>query len=361
MFAKFTTHINSYWSFLKGKKIGIAISGGIDSVVLTHLLHQLEYSIVLAHCNFKLRGKASDKDEAFVKQLAKQLEVPAFTIAFDTEIVAKQEKISIQLAARKLRYKWFEELIMANEFDYILTAHHADDNLETFLINTIRGTGLDGLTGIPQQNGVIIRPLLPFTRTEIERYATNNTISWREDLSNAEAKYLRNKIRHQVIPILKEINPNLLKSFQNTQEHLKETKQLIAAYIENSKNTFVSLEGNGTQKINIKKLEKLDNPKAYLYELLKAYGFTEWNDITDLLTAQSGKQIFSKTYRLIKDRDYLLLESREKSKKSREVFTINENDVAFENSEIALKIQDLGFNTQNSIHKTQYARLNTHR
>ncbi len=363
MLTELSKHINTHWPFLKEKKIGIAISGGVDSVVLTHALHQLEFSVVLAHCNFKLRGVDSDADEAFVKQLAKQLDISVFTIAFDTKTFAKQEKLSIQLAARKLRYDWFEKLIASEKFDYILTAHHTDDSLETFLINTIRGTGLDGLTGIPEQNGTIIRPLLPFTRATIESYATNNAISWQEDLSNVETKYLRNKIRHKVIPILKEINPSLLQSFQKTQEHLKESKQLINDYIENSKETFITHKEAGVQKINIEQLQKLNNPKAYLYELLKKYGFTEWDDITDLLTAQSGKQLFSETHRLLKDRDFLLLKRRELREESKELITINENESFFKNSEITLlfskiqdtrrKIQDAGSKTQDARHKTQ--------
>ncbi len=164
-------HINTHFSLKKKKKLLIAISGGVDSVVLTHLCNELHFKISLAHCNFCLRANASDEDEKFIKQLGKQLQTPVFTKSFQTKKVASDEKISIQLAARKLRYDWFSNLVKEHKLDYILTAHHADDNIETFIINTIRGTGLDGLTGIPEQNGNIIRPLLPFSREEIVKYA----------------------------------------------------------------------------------------------------------------------------------------------------------------------------------------------
>ena len=338
MLAKFSKHIDTHFSFLKDKKVLIAISGGLDSVVLTQLLHQLKVKIFLAHCNFKLRGNASDEDEEFVKKLAEQLQIPIFIKTVETEIIAKQEKLSIQLTARKLRYEWFDQLSKENTFDYVVTAHHADDNLETFLINTIRGTGLDGLTGIPEKNGNIIRPLLPFSREEIEKYATKNSISWREDSSNAEIKYLRNKIRHQVIPVLKEVNPSLLKSFQKTQENLKASRQIIDDRIESLLNEIVIPAEAGIQKINIKKLLILNNPKAYLYQLLKKYNFTEWNDIAHLLEAQSGKQIFSTTHRLVKDRAFLLLTKIHQVISEDKLLLINEDDLFFRKNGLKLKL-----------------------
>ncbi len=368
MLAQFSEHINTYFSFLKNEKLLIAISGGVDSVVLTHLLNQLNCTILLAHCNFRLRGKDADQDEVFVKQLAKQLQVPVFTKSFETEKFAKQEKLSIQLAARKLRYNWFDELIKEHKLEYILTAHHADDNLETFLINTIRGTGLDGLTGIPEKNENIIRPLLPFSREQIEKYAKVNNIAWREDSSNAETKYLRNKIRHDVIPILKELNPSLLTSFGQTIENLKESRQIINDRIEevfsnvissNSKEECppersrrVILEKAKIQKINIKKLKELNNPKTYLYELLKNFGFTEWNDITDLLEAQSGKQVLSKTHRLVKDRDFLLLTNLLPVKVEEKEYKIAEKNEYLEADDFKLRLTHP--KTQHSALSTQH-------
>ncbi|MDG1728348.1 MAG: tRNA lysidine(34) synthetase TilS [Algibacter sp.] len=307
MFNRFKTHVNSNLELLRSAKIVLAISGGIDSVVLSHLCKDLKLNIALAHCNFNLRGIESDDDEDFVLQLAEDLDFKVFIQRFDTEVYAKENKLSIQMAARELRYNWFEELAEQLKFDYILTAHHADDNLETFLINFTRGTGLEGLTGIPEINGKFVRPLLPFSSKAIEAYAKENNITWRDDSSNKSVKYLRNKLRHQVIPILKEINPSLLQSFQATLNNLKDTSDIV----EESTNAVLkraieTIDGNHIA-FKITEFKKVNNPKAYLFEVFNTYGFTEWNDVVDLLDAETGKQVFSKTHRLIKNRTQLLL------------------------------------------------------
>ena len=306
MIEKISHHINRNLPFLKGKKLLVAISGGIDSVALTYLLSELDFNISLAHCNFNLRGKESDLDEYFVKKLGEKLDLPVFTTHFNTEVFAKENKQSTQIAARSLRYNWFQKLKEEHSFDYILTAHHADDNLETFLINLTRGSGLDGFTGIPEINGRIVRPLLRFSRKEILTFIKEKKIDWREDKTNTQTKYIRNKIRHKVIPFLKEINPNLLNSFAKTAEYLKESQHIIKDRIKKVASEVLT-EDKNTIAINIQKVEKLSNPKAYLYQLLKTYNFTEWNDVYNLLSAQSGKQVLSKTHTLLKDRGSLVL------------------------------------------------------
>ena len=328
MLQKLSNILQQNFPFLKEKKLLIAISGGIDSVVLTHLLSDLNFNISLAHCNFNLRNTESDLDTLFVKELAKKLQIKCFTTSFETEKIAKENKESTQITARNLRYTWFQETLQEHNFDFVLTAHHADDNLETFLINLTRGSGLDGFTGIPEVNGNIIRPLLKFSRNEIESFAKENCIPWREDQSNASIKYVRNKIRHKILPVLKEINPSLLDTFSKTIEHLKESAQIIDDSIEKiSKN--VVLKENGIAKFKVDKLQQLSNPKAYLYQLLKTYNFSEFNDIYNLLSAQSGKQVFSKTHVLLKDRDVLILSKREnlsEHQKAQEVtFSISKN------------------------------------
>jgi len=307
MFKNFQEHINQNFSFLKECKLLIAISGGLDSVVLAHVCHQLNLNISLAHCNFNLRGKESDADEDFVMQLAENFNLEVFIESFETEACAKENKLSIQMAARELRYNWFENLAEQLHFDYILTAHHADDNLETFLINLTRGTGLDGLTGIPEINDNIVRPLLEFSREDIEKYANENKLVWREDSSNASTKYLRNKLRHEVVPKLKEINPQLLQNFDKTLSHLKDSKDIIEDRVEDISNTIITHVSETEIHFDIEELQKLNNPKIYLYQLLKDYNFTEWNDVYHLLESQSGKYVLSESHRLLKDRSCLIL------------------------------------------------------
>jgi tRNA(Ile)-lysidine synthase len=300
-------HINSKLSYLKSSKLLIAISGGIDSVVLTHLCHKMGLNIALAHCNFNLRGKESDADEDFVLQLAEDLELEVFIESFETKSFAEDKNLSVQMAARELRYHWFSELSEQLNFDYILTAHHADDNLETFFINLSRGTGLDGLLGIPVLNKNIARPLLNFSRDDIENYAKEQKLEWREDSSNNSTKYLRNKLRHDVIPILKEMNPQFLQNLAKTQVHLNDSKCIIDDKISEVFDSVITQIDDFTFSLNIKEIKKLSHAKAYMYELLKDFGFSEWEDVFNLLDAQSGKYIQTNSHRLIKDRDFLLL------------------------------------------------------
>ena len=339
MLQKFLNHINTNFSFLKDKKLLIAISGGVDSVVLTHLLSALNFNISLAHCNFNLRGKESDLDEAFVIKLGKELKVPVFTKQFNTTQFSKENNQSTQIAARELRYSWFQKLAEQHSFDNILTAHHADDHIETFLINLTRGTGLEGLTGIPEINGNIVRPLLKFSRNDIFTFVKENHIDWREDKSNASTKYIRNKIRHQVLPILKEINPSLLETFAKTTAHLKESQQIIEDRIEKVTPEILIIEEK-VLKICIEKIAAFSNPKAYLYQFLKRYNFTEWNDVYNLLSAQSGKQVFSKTHVLLKDRTFLLLFKKEPSPVFENVFFIDKNQTEI-TKPIQLQFEDI--------------------
>jgi tRNA(Ile)-lysidine synthase len=306
MFQKFQNHINANFSFLQDKKLLLAVSGGMDSMVLVHLFQKLKLDFALAHCNFQLRATESDGDENFVKEYAKQYNIACFITKFDTSDYSQKNKLSTQVAARNLRYNWFNEIIAQENFDYIVTAHHADDVAETFMINLSRGTGLDGLTGIPSQNGNIIRPMLPFSRKEIENYVSENNLQWREDSSNASDKYLRNKIRHHVIPVFKEINESFLQSFQNTLEHLNQEQSLVNDAVQMVYKKVVS-EENEQLKINISALLQYENYKAYLYQWLNKYGFSAWEDIYSLIESQSGKQILSEKYILLKDRDFLIL------------------------------------------------------
>ena len=306
MLQQFQNHLSIHFSFLQGKKLLLAVSVGLDSMVLVHLMQQLNYEIVVLHCNFQLRGLESFGDQQFVQEYSNMNAIPFVFTQFDTEAFATDFKVSTQVAARELRYSWFYEQIEIQNADYILTAHHADDNLETFIINLSRGTGLDGLIGIPAQNEKVIRPLLSFSRQEIVEYAVANKLEWREDSSNASDKYLRNKIRHHLIPILKELNPTFISSFEKTQSFLKEAQELVddAAIMVYQQ---VAREEGENIYFDLARLLQLPNYSAYLYQWLKEFGFTAWEDIYDLVTSQSGKQVFAPEFRLIKDRDCLIL------------------------------------------------------
>jgi len=306
MLLNLKNHIVSKFPFLENKKLFLAVSGGLDSMVLLHLFQQLPYEIAVLHCNFQLRGMESFGDQDFIQKYCDQNNIPFFTTQFDTDAFAKDYKLSTQVAARELRYNWFYELLETHQFDYVLTAHHADDNLETFIINLSRGTGLEGLIGIPEENDKIIRPLLPFSRDEILQYAKENNIEWREDSSNASNKYLRNKIRHDLVPILKEINPDFLKSFQKTQSYLQESNEMVEDASIMIYQQVAKEEGNEIH-FDLAQLKRLPNYKSYLYQWLKEFGFLAWKDIYDLTDSQSGKQILSNEYRLLKNRATLIL------------------------------------------------------
>ena len=306
MLRQFENHVSNHFPFLQGKKLFLAVSGGLDSMVLVHLFQQLNYEIVVLHCNFQLRGLESFEDQQFIQEYSNTNAIPFVFTQFDTEAFAADFKVSIQVAARELRYSWFYEQLAIQKGDFILTAHHADDNLETFLINLSRGTGLEGLIGIPAQNEKVIRPLLFFSRQQIEEYASVNKLKWREDSSNDSDKYLRNKIRHHLVPLLKELNPNFISSFEKTQSFLSEAQDLVddAAIMVYQQ---VAREEGEDIYFDLGRLLQLPNYSSYLYQWLKEFGFTAWDDIYELVDGQSGKQVLAPYFRLIKDRDCLIL------------------------------------------------------
>jgi len=305
--SEFKTHIKNNFSNLLESEFILACSGGLDSVVLTHLCNAAKLHFAIAHCNFQLRGKESDEDEQFVRSLASDIDKKIYVTQFDTNSYVLKNKVNIQIAARDLRYTWFAEIIQKNEISTLVTAHHADDNLETFLINLSRGTGIEGLTGIPEKTDTISRPLLHFSREQILEYAHAENLKWKEDSSNSETKYLRNKIRHDIVPLLKELHPTFLDNFNRTRSYLNGSSEILKNHIEVLKSRcFIAMDGGFS--IPIEELEVLYPLKAYVHALFKDYGFTAWEDITRLLNGLSGKEIHSKTHRLIKDREYLLLE-----------------------------------------------------
>jgi len=348
MLKTFQSLLHGNFSFLKESRLLVAVSGGLDSMVLVDLCLKLDLNIYLAHCNFNLRGNESNENEDLVKTYAKTHSIKLFTNRFDTNGYANSTKQSTQMAARQLRYDWFESLKEQQRFDFVLTAHHADDNLETFLINLSRGTGLEGLTGIPTINGSIVRPILEFTRHEILNFATTQNLKWREDSSNNKTTYLRNNLRHSIIPLLKEINPSFIDSFKKTQEYLNESQSVLEDYILEIEDRVIVSVSEDQILYDINQIQTLNNPKAYMYLLLKPYGFTDWNEITFLLGAQSGKQISSTSHRLIKNRSHLILCKLEAPIEVDVSIDSSESLFRIPSHSIALKIESTNSNSTTS-------------
>ena len=302
----FLNNIEKNFSSLLNNKFIVAVSGGVDSIVLLHLCRNLKLNFVIAHCNFKLRGKESDDDELFVKNLAAKYKISFYSNSFNTKELSNISNKSVQMIARDLRYSWFNKLSEELGIDYIITAHHIDDSIETFLINLSRGAGINGFLGIPEVNNKINRPLLAFTKDQLKSYALENKILFREDSSNKKKDYLRNQIRLEVIPKLKKINPYLLESFPKTIKKLEQSKSIIADRIAKVLSE-VSFKKGEELFFEIESIKNLSNIEAYVYEIFKQYNFTQWDDIVDLLDSQTGKEVVSKTHRLLKNREYLIL------------------------------------------------------
>ncbi len=310
MFTEFQDRLLKKYDAIQQKKLLLAISGGVDSMVLFHLMLKNQMNISVAHCNFNLRGEDSFKDESFVVNYCEENQIPCFNTSFDTKKYASENKVSIQIAARELRYQWFFELKNKYQFDYIATAHHLDDSLETFFINLSRGTGIEGLTGIRETDS-IIRPLLDFSRKEIEDYATENNVEWREDISNQSDKYLRNKIRHTIVPVFKELNPEFLTSFSRTIGYLQQIEAFVNEVSDEVLNKLIR-EVDNRKYLKIDALLRSKNYRFILYKWLSEYGFTAWKDIYKLIESQSGKFVETEDFRLLKDRNELILFKKEK-------------------------------------------------
>ena len=291
-----------------GDKLVLAVSGGVDSMVMLELFSQTEYEFVVAHCNFKLRGEESDFDEVFVREYCEQRGITFYHNTFDTEECALIEGISIEMAARDLRYQWFYQILDEFSFTAVATAHHQDDIIETILLNLSRGTGIRGITGIHPINGRLIRPMLFTNHKNILDYAEINNVPFRVDSSNNELVYQRNIIRHKVIPVLKEINPAFEKNIIRTTQVLRETESLFQRKISEIKQ-FVIAHETGLTKLSIPALKTYPEVNTVLFELLKPYGF-KWTiipSIVEAFDADAGKTFFSKTHRLVKDRSELIL------------------------------------------------------
>lgn len=344
MLDQFINFINEKQLLESGRKVLLAVSGGIDSMVLLHLFERSGFEYGIVHCNFQLRGDESDQDMEFVKKQVLIHGVPAFFETFETEEYARIQGISIEMAARELRYRFFEEVRSGNGFNCIATAHHQDDLMETFFLNLARKTGIKGLTGIREKTGNIIRPLLFASREEIENYASEHFIEFREDSTNREVVYQRNFLRHKILPLFNEWNPAFRKNTIATIENLKEAEKIYLEVIEREKAGAIVFE-NDSVTIDIEVLLKSDFSKTLLFEIVADFGFNAVvaDEIFQSLGGEPGKQFFSSSHRLVKDREKLII--KPVSDDESRIFYIEKEDMElFEPLDISIeKFRAKGF------------------
>lgn len=326
MLNRFIENITKKQLFEPTQKILLAISGGIDSMVMLYLFEKSGFDYGIVHCNFQLRGDESDGDEEFVKRQVLIHGVQAFFQKFDTEEFAQINGISIEMAARELRYDYFEKIRKENNYDYIATAHHSDDLIETFFLNLSRKTGIKGLTGIKDITGNIIRPMLFANRDEIEAFASKNYIDSREDSSNSEVVFQRNFLRHKILPLFSELNSSFKKNLLSSIENLKDAETVYSEYFESEK-LRVFENATDSQIINIKKLTGSKHPHLLLLEILTDFNFNPSviEEVFQSLESEPGKQFFSKTHRLIKDRKMLFVSPIEE--KENQIYYIEADDI----------------------------------
>jgi tRNA(Ile)-lysidine synthase len=304
----FNAFIQQHQLFKADDVVLAAVSGGMDSVLLVHLLKAAGYKFAIAHCNFQLRGAEANADQHFCRQLALDMEAPFHTVNFDTQTYAQEQKLSIQMAARELRYQWFGQLCQAHNYAAVALAHHQNDAIETILLNLTRGTGIAGLHGILPKNNLWVRPLLFLNREEIAALIKQHQLTYVEDSSNSSTKYARNKLRHEVIPKLKELNPNLEQTFERNLSHFRELEQLLQQQVALAKKQ-VWTEHDSEVHLSIHGINQLQPQRLLLGGLLKEHGFndTSIDDVISSLTKHSGRVFESAGFLLVLDRDKLIL------------------------------------------------------
>lgn len=308
MLQRFQQLIRQQHLFPPGQEVLLAVSGGRDSVVLTHLVAASRIPFAIAHCNFHLRPGDCDRDEAFVRSLAQTYGVSCYVADFDTNSYAADNHLSVEEAARKLRYRFFLQLAEQHHYAAVATAHHRDDSVETFFINLVRGTGINGLRGIPLRNGIVVRPLLPFSRSQIDSYVQQHNLAFVEDATNAQPLYLRNRIRLQLMPLLRDIAPAFDQTMCDNLSRFASDADIVSDAVRSvSSRLLVPLDGG--YRIEVAQLQQLPHFEAYLFHILHPFGFSQavTDEVLSALDAQSGKQFFSQSHILVKDRDALLL------------------------------------------------------
>lgn len=327
MLKEFQQYIDQQKLCNSDNRILVAVSGGVDSIVMLDLFVKANYQIAIAHCNFQLRGKESNSDEQFVNNLAEKYRIKLFVKSFETKNYANHHKLSIQVAARDLRYSWFEELLDKDNFDYVAVAQHADDQVETFFINLLRGSGLAGLKGMPLKRDNIIRPLLFANRKQIMMYAEENKLDFREDSSNKEDIYLRNKIRLKLLPELEKLSANAPVAIVESMNYLNESDVLLKQLIDEKYNSLYK-EKEGFIRVSKNDVVKLQPMDIWLYYLMKRFGFNRdtTNNMTEaIIRTQIGQTFVSETHEAIIDRENLLIRPV-KEMDLKEYFVQNEQD-----------------------------------
>jgi tRNA(Ile)-lysidine synthase len=311
MYSKFIKYISENNLIKPHNRVLLTVSGGIDSMVMTHLFVRLNISAGIAHCNFSLRYEESDKDEELVQKYAEEHNIPFFSTRFQTKDFASENGLSVQMAARELRYKWFEEIRRMNGYDSIAVAHNLNDNTETILINLIRGTGIAGMMGIKPSNDRIIRPLLFASRAEIIKYCHKYHIVFREDKSNSDTKYTRNKIRHLVIPVLKEINPSIEMTLSETALRFAGINEIVSEYISALKNTIAKQNGELTIYDNILLKTHLKN-QAILFELFKQFDINsaQVDDLIKVIKGKTGGVLLTRSHKILKNRKEIIVSQK---------------------------------------------------
>lgn len=304
----FRSFIAQHHLFSSRDRLLIAVSGGVDSAVLCELCHQAGYTFEIAHCNFQLRGEESLRDEKFVQALGEKYQVKVWVRHFDTAQYASSNKLSVQEAARELRYHWFKELLQENDLSFLLTAHHLDDSIETSLMNFFKGTGIAGLRGILPRQGRIIRPLLFAGKQELHEFALSQSLQWVEDSSNESDKYTRNYFRHQVIPFIQKIYPGVEKNLAQNLSRFRDTELLYQQALEWHKKKLLTVKGNEVH-IPVLKLQQAVPFTTVLYEIIHAFGFSssQTNEVAALLESDSGRYVQSSTHRIIRNRAWLVI------------------------------------------------------
>jgi tRNA(Ile)-lysidine synthase len=317
MIQRFTNYIEKHRLCTHKDNILVAVSGGIDSMVMLDLFLKTGYQVGMAHCNFNLRGDESDGDQQFVNDFAEKRNIPFHVTSFETLKYAGERGISIQMAARDLRYDWLQQIRKGYDYHHVAVGHNSDDSIETFFINLTRNSGIHGLTGIRPRFRDIIRPLLFASRQEIEAYAWSNHIGYREDSSNRETKYLRNKIRHQIIPEFEKVNPSLRNNIEDLTHKLRILEKQLVQITGHYQHIAVSIADEQV-KIDITKLPSAEIMQIVLFEMVKDYGFNgdQVKSMVEAAQGESGRQFFSGNYRLVKDRNEFIITRRKKTEEN---------------------------------------------